>query len=352
LTLIARSGLALALAFLIALAPGSARTALAAGTAVDDLYTINEDEQLAAPDLDLGVPTLLDNDTNDGGMPCVASYDATGLIGTIDATDIVSGAFGYTPPPDWYGVTTFTYGLGTVAGPDCTAQPDVAATVTITVNAVNDAPTAVADSFTALKDRTLNVSAPGVLRNDSDVDGDSLNAVKVNSPAHGVVTLAFDGSFSYTPTAGYTGPDAFSYRASDGTMASQARIVTLSVVAVPPASTPTPPPTPTPAPSASLSPEPSASESPAPSASGFPSPSASPSETGLASPTASATGDPVSGEGGPPLIAIAALLLLVGLLTVAAVYFVRSQRAGSDDDLEPAVDGDFDHSPDDIDDER
>src|SRR5206468_3889443 len=143
---------------------------------------------------------------------------------------------------------SFTYNLGTVSDSACTSEPGAIATVTITVNPVNDPPSAAADSFSALANHTLNVAAPGVLANDSDVDGDSLSAVKVNSPAHGVLTLAADGGFSYSATSGYTGPDAFSYKASDGLLQSATRIVSLSVSAIPPAATPTPEPTPTPAP--------------------------------------------------------------------------------------------------------
>jgi hypothetical protein len=332
-TFISRASVALAIAaaLVLALAPTSAYLVLAETIAMDDVYTTNEDTQFDLADLENPRPNLLANDTNDGGTPCVASYDASGLIGTIDATAIVNGVFKYTPPPNWNGATIFTYGLGAFSGDGCVATPDVTATVTITVLPVNDAPSAVADSFSALKDRTLNVAAPGVLANDSDVDGDSLTAVKVNSPAHGVVTLASDGAFSYTPAAGYTGPDAFTYRASDGTASSPNRIVSISVSAIPPVNTPTPPPTVAPTPS----PEPSPSESPLPSDSGLASPSA-PADTGLASgsPAASPDAGSAVGESGPPLIAIGALGLLVLLLAVAAVYFVRSQRTGDEDGFE------------------
>src|SRR5204862_4783840 len=121
--------------------------------------------------------------------------------GTIDTAGMSDGTFRYTPPPDWNGETTFTYVLGTVSLEtlDCTATTAPPATVTITVTPVNDAPTTAADAFTALAGQTLNVAAPGVLGNDADVDGDPLTAVKKGSPAHGLVTLAADGGFSYTP---------------------------------------------------------------------------------------------------------------------------------------------------------
>src|SRR5207245_1831849 len=72
------------------------------------------------------------------------------------------------------------------------------------------------DTYTTAEDITLTVSAPGVLANDSDVDGDTLSALLVSSPAHGTLNLNSDGSFSYTPALNYNGPDSFTYKANDG----------------------------------------------------------------------------------------------------------------------------------------
>jgi hypothetical protein len=55
-----------------------------------------------------------------------------------------------------------------------------------------------------------------VLDNDSDVDGDDLNAVLVSGPGNGSLTLEHDGSFSYAPNDDFNGEDSFSYRANDG----------------------------------------------------------------------------------------------------------------------------------------
>ena len=67
---------------------------------------------------------------------------------------------------------------------------------------------------------TLTVNAPGVLGNDSDPESAQLSAVLVGGPTHGALTLNLDGSFSYTPQAGYSGPDSFTYSASDGSLSS------------------------------------------------------------------------------------------------------------------------------------
>jgi subtilisin-like proprotein convertase family protein len=92
----------------------------------------------------------------------------------------------------------------------------------------NSAPIAVDDAYTANAGQTLVASS--VLANDTDADGNALTAVKVSDPAHGTLALAADGTFSYAPEAGYRGPDSFTYRAHDGTVASpDAATVNLTV---------------------------------------------------------------------------------------------------------------------------
>ncbi len=71
--------------------------------------------------------------------------------------------------------------------------------------------------------------APGVLVNDTDADADALSAVHVDGPAHGTLTLNLDGSFTYTPNAGFNGLDAFRYRANDGQADSNLATVTIRV---------------------------------------------------------------------------------------------------------------------------
>jgi hypothetical protein len=323
-----------ALAALLALSPIAAVTAIADGLAADDIYSVAED---AVGGLVVPVETgVLMNDTGGSLALCVSSFATTSLEGTLEEPGVnADGSFTYTPPSNFNGTTTFTYTVTTRIAEACPPASEGSAVVTINVTPVNDPPTATADSFSALANHTLNVAAPGVLANDSDIDGDSLTAVKVNSPAHGLLTLAADGGFSYTPTSGYTGPDAFSYKASDGSLQSATRIVSLAVSAIPPPPTPTPEPTPTPAPP-TASPEPSPSESPLPSDSGLASPS--PFDTGLLpseSPSPSPVTSPTSGQGGGlPLLAVGALVLLIGLLAVAGVFFVRSQRFEGDEAVE------------------
>ena len=105
-----------------------------------------------------------------------------------------------------------SYPAADVTGLNGTGTPSV----TISYTPPNTAPVAVGDSSSTDEDTALTVAAPGVLGNDSDVDGDALTAVLVSGPAHGTLTLNANGSFTYTPAANYNGPDSFTYKANDG----------------------------------------------------------------------------------------------------------------------------------------
>ena len=93
----------------------------------------------------------------------------------------------------------------------------------------NLAPVATDDAYSVAGNLALAVEAPGVLVNDSDPDSDPLTAVTVADPAHGSLTLNGDGSFSYTPTAGYVGADSFTYKANDGRADSNLATVSIDV---------------------------------------------------------------------------------------------------------------------------
>ena len=80
----------------------------------------------------------------------------------------------------------------------------------------------------------------GVLANDSDPNGLALSAnlAPGGGPAHGALLLNPDGSFTYTPTVGYSGTDVFSYIASNGLSAGAATSVVVTIAAVQPVTVP------------------------------------------------------------------------------------------------------------------
>lgn len=93
----------------------------------------------------------------------------------------------------------------------------------------NTPPTANDDFYTAIVDTALDVLSPGVLGNDSDIDGNSLTAILDSSSIYGSLLLNSDGSFQYTPNQGYLGPDSFSYFANDGEDDSNIATVSITV---------------------------------------------------------------------------------------------------------------------------
>lgn len=100
---------------------------------------------------------------------------------------------------------------------------------TASVTVTNRTPVANDDSFATDEGVPIAISAPGILINDTDDDGDALVAILVSGPAHGTLLLNPDGSFNYIPFPNYSGPDSFSYSASDGAASSLPVIVSIIV---------------------------------------------------------------------------------------------------------------------------
>lgn len=186
-------------------------------------FVLNEDT-----DLDVLAPGVLIDDMDTDGDTLSARLVSGPSHGSVTLNS--DGSFRYTPALNYHGPDSFTY-----VASDGAADSGVT-TVDLTVLPMNDAPVAVDDSLTTTEGTTLNLPAPGVLSNDTDVDGDSLAAVLLTSPAHGTVTLNSSGSLSYVPNGGYVGDDSFTYTANDGTTNSAAATVKISVtpVAAPP----------------------------------------------------------------------------------------------------------------------
>lgn len=99
----------------------------------------------------------------------------------------------------------------------------------IEVQDVNDPPTAASDFFAKFK--STDGGSPGVLANDTDVDGDSLSAVLVEGPSNGRLVLNSNGSFNYTADIGFVGIDTFQYQATDGSLQSEPVLVRIEVIA-------------------------------------------------------------------------------------------------------------------------
>ena len=184
--------------------------------AVADSYSTNEDTALTVP-----AAGVLTNDTDVEGDPLTAVLVNGPENGTLTLN--ADGSFTYTPDANFNGADSFTYKAN-----DGTLD-SAPVTVNLTVNAVDDAPVANADSYSTNEDTALTIPAAGVLANDTDVENDPLQAALVQGPAHGSLTLNADGSFTYTPDANFNGADSFTYKANDGTLDSAPVTVSLTV---------------------------------------------------------------------------------------------------------------------------
>jgi Ca2+-binding RTX toxin-like protein len=88
------------------------------------------------------------------------------------------------------------------------------------------------DEYETSEDTALILPAPGVLRNDTDVDHAVLGAVVVSPPHHGRLTLQLDGGLRYVPDSNYFGPDSFTYRPKDDFVEGDLTTVSVAVSAV------------------------------------------------------------------------------------------------------------------------
>src|SRR6266850_1801292 len=198
-----------------------------APVAVDDSVSTDEDTSLIINAL------ANDRDVDDPLHVSVFTQGAHGSV--VQNTD---GTFTYNPNANFHGTDSFQYTLSD-------GQLSDTATVSITVNPVNDNPVAADDLYTVVEDGSLSNPQPGILANDTDVDGDTLSVSDVlfTQPFHGfaVVTLN-SGVFSYTSNTnnpaiealkpGQFLDDSFTYTVSDGHGGTDTATVTLRVTGV------------------------------------------------------------------------------------------------------------------------
>jgi Ca2+-binding RTX toxin-like protein len=136
-----------------------------------------------------------------------------------------NGTFTYTPDQDFFGTDTFTYTVKDAFESDT-------ATVTITVNAVNDAPVAIDGAASG----TENASVISGAVTSTDVDGGAPSYSLEAGPSKGLVTVNPDGSFTFDPNgefealnAGQSENVTFEYAVADGRGGSDIGTVTITV---------------------------------------------------------------------------------------------------------------------------
>ena len=182
----------------------------------------NPDPASVAEDGTVTISVLAnDTDADVPAQPLTVTAVTQGVNGALVTTNGTTVT--YKPALNFNGADSFTY---TVSDGQTPTAGTASGTVNVTVTAVNDAPVAVANVYAVNKQTIFTVPAPGVLLNDSDVDGNPLTAVQRSNPS-GTVSLNANGSFTYTTTAGYVGTRVFKYRANDGSLNSADVNVTL-----------------------------------------------------------------------------------------------------------------------------
>ena len=172
---------------------------------VNDASIANDREVSTEEDLPVTI-TLSGNDTEDDALTfAVAQGPSHGKLGDIDQT---TGKVVYTPNENYNGADSFTF---TVSDGDAVSA---AATVTLDIGVVNDAPVANAQ-IGAQAVTTQEDIGGSITLNASDVDGDALTYEVVADPEHG--TLSGDApNLTYTPDENYNGADSFTFKANDG----------------------------------------------------------------------------------------------------------------------------------------
>ncbi|MCW5521228.1 cadherin-like domain-containing protein, partial [Aureitalea sp. L0-47] len=112
--------------------------------------------------------------------------------------------------PNFFGTDQFVYEIFDDGTPVARDQ----ATVFITVFGINTT-----DAINDINNTFTDVAVSGnVLTNDEDAEGDNQIVTTTGTfptTAGGSVTLNADGSYVYTPPAGYSGPDTFQYSIVD-----------------------------------------------------------------------------------------------------------------------------------------
>lgn len=184
----------------------------------DNAYATNEDAPLAVP-----APGVLGNDTDPENDPLSAVLEATVSHGSLTLNG--NGSFTYTPSADYFGTDSFTYKANDGL---LNSNP---ATVTITVNGVNDPPVAVNDSVQTVINTAVTIP---VTSNDTDVDGsiDLTTCMIATAPSQGTAVVQANCAVLYTPNAGYNGQDSFTYTVRDNNGAvSNAATVVVAIIA-------------------------------------------------------------------------------------------------------------------------
>jgi len=181
---------------------------------VNDAPTANPQTVLVTEDIAKAI-TLTGSDVENS--PLTYTIITPPARGTLTGT---GANLTYTPNANYNGSDNFTFKVND-GGLDSTP-----ATVSITVEAVNDKPLAAAQNVTTVEDTQLPIVLSG-----SDVDGNALTYTITTQPAHGTLSGTAPNVI-YTPASNYNGPDSFAFKVNDGTIDSDPATISITVTPV------------------------------------------------------------------------------------------------------------------------
>ena len=179
-------------------------------TGVNDLPTASDDSATVDEDTVISINVLANDSDIDGTLDTTTVVIQSNPANGSAIADASTGEVTYTPSANFNGSDTFTY----TVQDDSNGTSNVA-TVAVSVNSINDTPTAVTDTAVLLEDAVLMIN---VLGNDSDLDGtlDTTSVEVVTSAVNGSTSVdAQAGTIEYTPGVDFNGSDSFTYRVAD-----------------------------------------------------------------------------------------------------------------------------------------
>ena len=139
------------------------------------------------------------------------SHGSLGTIGSLTCSlatpNVCTADVLYTPDADYNGPDSFTYKAGDGF------SDSAAATVSITVDPVNDAPLASGTSVSVDEDDSVAVGLAALVSDVETAGGDLVYEI-VSGPADGDLTGS-GGSRSYSPDADFNGADSFTFKVTD-----------------------------------------------------------------------------------------------------------------------------------------
>jgi len=181
---------------------------------VNDAPNANPQALQVNEDVTLAIELTAADVDNDTLVFQIASSPQNGVV-TGTAPSLI-----YNPNQDFTGSDSFTFSVS-----DGELSSDITV-ISISVVSVNDAPIAQDESLSTDEDVAVNI-----VLNASDIDGDGLTFELLSQPQNGVLSGSTP-NLTFTPNANFNGNDSFTFRVSDGSLASDVSQVSISVTAI------------------------------------------------------------------------------------------------------------------------